>query len=77
MLVLNKTELEVQAGLGLIGIGLPDEYIIRVCKLDKLIKEKGLANITVSDSVDIISESASEIALRKEPSPIKDSSEKI
>ena len=77
MLILNKTELEVQAGLGLIGIGLPDEYIIRICKLNKLIKEKGLGEITVSDSVDIISEAASEVALRKEPNPIKNTTEKI
>ena len=64
-MILNQKELLIQTALGLIGIGLPEEYIIRICKLQELAKEKGgLGNITIEDSVDIISKVGSEVALR-------------
>ena len=52
-LVLNKRELLLQSALGLIGIALPQEYVIRIVMLEDLAKEKGLGNITISDGVDI------------------------
>lgn len=53
-LVLTMEELEIQTALGMIGISLPQEYIIRI----KMMQEKaktygGLGNISISDGVNI------------------------
>ena len=52
-LLLNKEEATLHAALGLIGLGLPQHYAITLVKLDHLIKEKGIGNVTVDDAVKI------------------------
>ena len=52
-LVLNERELLLQSALGLIGMTIPQKYIIRMVMLEELAKDKGLGNISISDGVDI------------------------
>lgn len=40
-MILNNDELMISTALGLIGIVLPEEYIIRICELQKMANEKG------------------------------------
>jgi len=64
-LLLTKEEHLPGIGLSLIGIGLPQEYALRVYRLTQLAKEKGLGNVTVDDSVKIIYDVAEEMARRE------------
>jgi hypothetical protein len=52
-LVLNERELLLQSALSLVGITLPQEYVIRVVMLEDLSKEMGIGNIKISDGVAI------------------------
>ena len=70
-LLLNKEETLIHTLMGLIGIGLPQHYAIALAKLDKLIKEKGIGNITIDDAVGIKYNAAKEWAHRcEEPNSI-------
>ena len=64
-LLLTKEEHLPSIALSLIGIGLPQEYALRVYKLIQLVKEKGLGNVTIDDAVRIIVEAAEEIERRE------------
>lgn len=64
-LLLTKEEHLPGIALSLIGIGLPQEYALRVYKLIQLVKEKGLDNVTTDDAVRIIVEAAEEIERRE------------
>ena len=64
-LLLSKEEHLPAIGLSLIGIGLPQEYALRVYRLVGLAKEKGLGNITIDDAVTIVHECAEEFARRE------------
>lgn len=64
-LLLSKEEHLPAIGLSLIGIGLPQEYALRVYRLIGLAKEKGLGNITTDDAVTIVHECAEEFARRE------------
>lgn len=52
-LLLNKEEITLHVALGLIGICLPQHYAIALVKLNHLIKEKGIGNVTIDDAVKI------------------------
>lgn len=52
-LVLTMEELEIQTALGMIGISLPQEYIIRIKMVQEKVKEIGIGNISISDGVNI------------------------
>lgn len=52
-LVLTMEELEIQTALGMIGISLPQEYIIRIKMVQEKAKEIGIGNISISDGVNI------------------------
>lgn len=52
-LILTNEENLISVALSVIGINLPQEFVLRVCKLQELAKEKGLKNIQLSDSVEI------------------------
>lgn len=52
-LVLTMEELEIQTALGMIGISLPQEYIIRIKMVQEKAKEIGIGSISISDGVNI------------------------
>ena len=64
-LLLTKEEHLPGVALSLIGIGLPQDYQLRVYKLIQLAKEKGLGNITIDDAVTIEHQAAEEMARRE------------
>lgn len=64
-LLLTKEEHLPGIALSLIGIGLPQEYALRVYKLVQVAKEKGLGNITTDDAARIEVEAAEEIERRE------------
>lgn len=64
-LLLTKEEHLPGVALSLIGIGLPQEYQLRVYKLIRLAKAKGLSNINIDDAVTIEHEVAEEMARRE------------
>jgi len=51
--ILMKREALLDTALRMIGIGLPQEYIIRLVKLEDKAKMVGLENISISDAVEI------------------------
>lgn len=65
-LLLTREENLKAIGLSLIGIGLPQEYALRVHYLEQLAKEKGLGNITVEDAVNIEYRASEEIRRREQ-----------
>lgn len=51
--ILTEREALLDTALRMIGIGLPQEYIIRLVKLEEKAKKVGLENISISDAVEI------------------------
>ena len=52
-IVLNDRELLMQTAFGLIGISLPEVFVIRLAMLEDMAKEKGLGEISIHDGVTI------------------------
>ena len=52
-IVLNDRELLMQSAFGLIGISLPEVFVIRLAMLEDMAKEKGLGEISIHDGVAI------------------------
>lgn len=62
--ILTDKEHLIAAALGIIGIALPESYIIRVAHLVGVVKTKGLENVTIRDAVHITSVSDAEYNAR-------------